>query len=137
MPNLSRMPQNAAVGALVGACVGVAFIGVGVLRAGVAVVAGEHFRPLSSSDARLLAFYVIGFAVGGAAYGMVRAVFTKTLGLVMGFMLGGVVVMFAIMVGDEGSFAALDQMDVVFGVIMGIVFGAAAAIGVLRKSQPQ
>lgn len=66
----------------------------------------------------------------GAFWPALRGTASKTLV----FMLGGVVMMFFIVVGDEGSVAAIDTADRIFIIVLGIVFGAAAAYGYLRNS---
>ena len=132
MPQLSRLPRNALLGALLGSLLGVAFIGVGLLRAGFVLLSGGKVTPPSAEDVRVLMFYVGGFGATGATVGAARSLLPRTAALVIGCVLGGVIVVLAIAAGDKGL-GALDRMDWIVYPILGMTFGAAAAIGLLRK----
>ncbi len=132
MPQLSRLPRNVLLGAALGALLGVALIGVGLLRAGLVLLSGAKVTPPSSQDVKVLTFYVGGFSGAGAIVGTARSLLPKTAALVIGCLLGGVVVVLAIAAGDQGL-GALDRTDWIVYPILGMTFGAAAAIGLLRK----
>ena len=131
MPNISSLPRNAAIGAVVGALLGILLIGVGLIRAGITVVSGGHMQPVSAQDKSVLAYYLVGFAIAGAVAGAARSTFSKKVAIVLGCMLGGMIVVFAILVGEEGSIHALTEEELLICPVLGVVFGAAAAAGIL------
>ena len=120
-------------GALEGAGVGFVFavclIGIGLLRALLALVSGRHLAALTGQDARLLAFYVGGFVVAGGLIGAAGPFLPGRVGTYARFVFGGMVVVLAIVIGDQGSLAATDSMDWIFIPVLGTVFGLAAAYG--------
>lgn len=137
MPVIARFQthaRSAAAGAAVGLAFSILALGVGVVRALFVLASGAHVTGPSSGDIRLLAFYVGGFMAAGVLIGAFWPALRGTASKTLVFMLGGVVMMFFIVVGDEGSVAAIDTADRIFIIVLGIVFGAAAAYGYLRNS---
>jgi hypothetical protein len=128
--------QVALRGALEGAGVGFVFaallIGVGVLRALIVKASGRHLAPLTAQDARLLAFYVGGFVVAGSLIGTAAPFFPGRFGTYARFVFGGMVLVLAIVIGDQQNLGALDGIEWIIVPVLGTVFGLAAAYGWLK-----
>jgi hypothetical protein len=128
-----RALRNLAVGAGLGVATALLFIGVGIIRAVVAVISGARVAPPTSHDARILLFYVGGFAVAGAFLGVLLPYLHAKSLKYLGFAAGGVVVMLAIAAGDQGGLGALDRVDWIALPILGAILGLAAGFGYLRN----
>jgi hypothetical protein len=133
MPQLTRLGRNAAFGAILGGLVGILLIGVGLLRAVVVLVGGGSLKPPSADDLRVLAFYAGGFAAAGGALGAAKPLLHTRFAIAVGCMVAGVIVVLAIAAGEKGGLASLDRGDWVVLPLLGVVFGAAAAISCLRN----
>lgn len=120
-------------GAAWGAGAGALLIGIGLIRAFFVVLGGRRIEALAGKDLRVLAFYVGGFAIGGATFGALRPLLRGTVGIYVGCMLVGVIVMLAIALGDQGKLGALDAVDWVALPAMGMLFGGAVAYGYTRS----
>ncbi len=120
-------------GAGYGAALALFFIGIGVLRAVVALISGAHMNPLTPEDARVLVFYVGGFTVAGALLGFLLRRLDAMLLKYLGFMAGGAVVMLAIATGDQGGLRALDRTDWIALPALGGALGLAVGYGFLRN----
>ena len=119
-------------GALYGFVVSLVFLGIGLIRAVIAIASGKHMNPLTAQDARLLLFYVGGFTAAGALVGTLAPLLRTKFSIYLGASLAGIVVMFAIAVGDKGSLSALDGFDYVAMPLLGVLFGCAGAYGWTR-----
>ena len=109
---------------------------IGAIRILFAVLGGERIAAPSRDDIQMIVFYVGGFAVAGAIIGLLRPLIRSRLGAYLAAMLGGIIVMGAIVRSDAPSFAAIDAMDWAFVIGSGMFFGAAAAWGFLRHADP-
>jgi len=125
--------HNALRGTALGALVGIALIGIGVIRALVTLLGGGRFAPFTNADWRLLVFYVGGFAFVGGILGAVRIQERGRTAIVFGAMAAGIVVMFAFVAGDKGGLSGMDRLDWIVLPALGALFGAAAAYGYLRR----
>ena len=133
MTRLQTHVRSATLGALWGLGGAVLALCVGLIRMLVALVSGAHVSGLSAGDVRELEFYVGGFVAAGVFIGFLWPALPGRVGKIIAFMFGGVILIFAIAVGDQGSFAALDRTDRIAMTLLGMVFGAAAAYGYLRN----
>ena len=131
----SPLGRRIARGATLGAAAGTLLVCVGLIRVVIALLAGGRIGAPGARDLRLLAFYVGGFAVGGAVFGALRPLLRGTAGVYDGCMLVGVIVMLAIALGDKGSLRALDTFDWVVLPALGVLFGGAAAWGYTRSDR--
>lgn len=126
--------RAAALGAAAGAGFAVLCLGVGLLRAALALVGGTRIPAPSAGDVRLAAFYVGGFVAAGALVGLVGV---ERGGKVRGyatFMAGGAVVMLAITVAQKDGLRGLDGFDAVLVTLLGPLLGGAVANGWYRAS---
>jgi dipeptide/tripeptide permease len=126
---LADFARRLGMGALAGAAVGALCIGVGILRALVAIVFGAHMAPLTSADIRGLTFYVGGFVAAGLLISAIWPLLTSRFDRYVGFSLAGTVVMIAILAADKGGLPAHDRTDWIVAVVLGIVFGCAFGWG--------
>jgi hypothetical protein len=125
--------RNALKGTLAGAFAGVVLICIGLVRALVVLLSGGRFKPLTSTDLRLLVFYVGGFALVGGLLGAARIHDRGRAIIVLGYVVGGVILMLAIVAGDDGSLSGMHGSDWLWLPALGALFGAAAAYGHLRR----
>jgi len=119
------------LGAALGVSIGVCLIGIGVLTALIILVTGGHLEPLTTEDWRVMGSYVAGFSLIGGILTAVR-IHERGRGILyLGYMVGGVIVMLAIAIGDQG-WKGLALVDWIVLSAIGLLFGAAAAHGHLR-----
>jgi len=119
------------LGAALGVGIGVCLIGLGVLRALIILATGGHLEPLTADDWRVLGSYAAGFSLVGGILTAVR-IHERGRGILyLGYMVGGVIVMLAIAIGDQG-WKGLALVDWIVLSAIGLLFGAAAAHGHLR-----
>jgi hypothetical protein len=119
-------------GALFGGAIGVAFLGIGLLRAALFLLSGRHLDPISSDDLRLATFYVSGFAVAGTLLGGFWQLFRSKAIAYVGFALAGMIVMTAIMASQKGGLRGNDAVDWVVLLSLGAGFGCAFGRGFLK-----
>jgi hypothetical protein len=124
---------RAARGALFGALLGVVFIGIGALRAMVALLSGTRIQALTAADVRPLVFYIGGFGAAGALLGATRPLLRTRAATYAGFAIGGAIVMIAIMAGDEGGLASINPTEWVVIPLAGALLGCAFARGWLAR----
>jgi uncharacterized membrane protein YadS len=127
------LPQRIGRGALIGAAVGALCIGVGLVRALVAVGFGAHVSALTSGDTRVLVYYVGGFTIAGVLVTTIWPRLTTKFSRYVGFSLAGIVVTLAILVGEKGGLKSLDRVDLIASLLLGILFGCAFAYGYERN----
>ena len=132
----SLLIRKALLGAAVGAALALAIIAIAAIRFLFALVAGESIAPPNPDDSKMIVFYVGGFAVAGATIGLLRPLIRSRLTAYLAAMIGGIIVMGAIVRSDAPSFAAIDALDWAFVIGSGIFFGIAAAWGFLRHADP-
>ena len=119
-------------GAALGAGAGVILVALGLVRALFALLTGRHISAPAAADVRTIAFYIGGFALGGAVFGALRPLLRGKKGIYIGCMLVGIIVMLSIAVGDKGSLGALDSFDWIALPILGAILGSAGAYGFTR-----
>ena len=129
----SLLIRKALLGAAVGAALALAVLTIAAIRF---LVAGDDIAPPSRDDIKMIVFYVGGFAVAGATIGLLRPLIRSRLTAYLAAMMGGIIVMGAIVRSDAPSFAAIDALDCAFVIGCGIFFGTAAAWGFLRHADP-
>ena len=122
-------------GAVCGALLGLAFLGVGLLRATLRVLGGGRIQALTAADIRPLASYVGGLAAAGALLGVIWPRMRSRTATYAGFGAGGALVMIAIMAGDAGGLAALDGVEWVVVPLGGVLLGCAFARGLLGRTR--
>ena len=124
----SLLSFHIASGTAIGALAGVFFIGIGVARAGLALLTGARMSPLTDEDLRLATYYVGGFALGGGLVGGVLPRARGVVGSYLAFAAAGMIVMTAIMASD-GGLRTHDTVDWTVLLAVGAVFGLAFGIG--------
>ena len=120
-------------GARLGALVGLAFIGIGLIRGVALLLGGDRPSAPTLADLRMFGFYVGGFALAGGLLGAVRLPERGRTGILLGCMAGGVVVMLAIQAGSEGGLGGMHSADWIALPAIGALLGAAGAFGFLRR----
>ena len=126
---LKDFARRVGMGALTGAAVGVLCLLVGLLRAIVAIVFGEHVSALRSEDIKGLVYYVGGFTAAGILVSAVWPLLTTRFARYLGFSLAGIVVMIAILAAEKGGLLAHKRSDWIGAVVLGIFFGCAFGWG--------
>ena len=86
----------------------------------------------TAEDIRVLIYYVGGFTIAGALVSALWPRLTTKFSKYIGFSLAGIVVTFAISVGEKGGLKGLDRVDLIASVLLGILFGCAFAYGYER-----
>lgn len=119
-------------GALFGGAIGVAFLGVGILRAALFLLSGHRLAPISADDLRLATFYVGGFALAGTLLGGFWQMFRSKATAYVGFAFAGMIIMTAIMAGEKGGLRGNDAVDWVVLLSLGAGFGCAFGRGFLK-----
>jgi hypothetical protein len=124
---------DVAVYAAFGALLAVAFVGVGAVRAVVAVMFGAGRVRVEPDDLRMLAVYCGGFALAGGLLGLFRPLLRTRAGTYAGYAAAGAIVMVMVSVADDGSVrAAFHGFSWIVMVVVGGFFGGAFARGLLR-----
>jgi hypothetical protein len=121
--------RSALRGALAGLAMAGACLVVGVVRAFKITLHGGHVSPPSHTDITAILFYVGGFTIAGVFIGLTWPMLRGKIAKSLAFVAGGVVLVYAIAVGTEGSWSALDTADYVFIALFGAALGLAAVSG--------
>ena len=119
-------------GALFGGAIGVAFLGVGILRAALFLLSGHRLAPISADDLHLATFCVGGFALAGTLLGGFWQMFRSEATAYVGFAFAGMIIMTAIMAGEKGGLRGNDAVDWVVLLSLGAGFGCAFGRGFLK-----
>ena len=129
------LPFRGARGALLGALLGAAFVGVGLLR----YLIGDGRAPTAEMerDARTFVFYVAGFALAGAVADAAQPLLPGRSGTYARFGLGGAVVALMIVAGSRGTLQTMTATDWVVLPLLGVAFGCAFARGFTRDDPPE
>jgi hypothetical protein len=125
-------------GAIGGAILGFVFalfaLLIGLVRAVIYLATDGALPALRPEDTVMLAYYVGGFIVAGTVVGAAGVFFPSRAATYGRFALGGMVVMLAIVLGDGEAFTTIDSFDWGMIIVLGAVFGMAAARGWLGGS---
>jgi hypothetical protein len=133
--------RRAATGSMLGSLLAACLIAVGLIRLlGVLLVAffrGVHpqFTLSTWRDVRPFAYYVLGFALAGSLIGVLSPWLRRAGAVYAAAAVGGMIVMTLVVAADKGLNAA-QRSDWLIVVVLGTVFGGAAAWGWLRVPQP-
>ena len=119
-------------GALVGAAIGIFCIAIGLGRAVIALGFGAHMSAFTTDDIRVPIYYVGGFTIAGMLTSALWPRLTSKFSKYVGFSVAGIVVTFAISIGEKGGLNGLDRVDLIASVLLGILFGCAFAYGYQR-----
>jgi len=123
-------------GALGGGVLGIAFAAmatvIGVLRAAFHFFSTGSLPQLRPEDVSALMYYFGGFLVAGVVVGSVGVFLPGRQATYGRFALGGMVVMLAVLMGEGEGLTTIDSFDWGMVVVLGGLFGAAAARGWLH-----
>jgi hypothetical protein len=100
---LRTAASNVAHGLLRGLLVGLALIGLGLLRAVLVIVAGHSVVGPTVSDARPLAFYVAGFSLAGGVAGAFRLFVHHAFWRYVVFSVAGLIAVATIVAGGDAQ----------------------------------
>lgn len=114
-------------GALLGACIGVVFLGVGLLRAVIAMARGTHV--VMEGLWPEAGIYILGFVFGGAVMGALWPTQPTRGRQYLAGVLGGVVVVAFVARIVEGPVAAWTLGSYVMIAVLGSLFGMAFTWG--------
>jgi hypothetical protein len=128
---LPRWLARACSGALSGGAVGLAFLGIGLVRALFAMLAGEHVTFHELFPGVLL--YVAAFALGGAAAGIMARATRTAAGLLLTAIVAAMLVVFVICWMVMGPPLTWSAGDWLFFEGYSILMGLAGGIGVLSR----
>jgi hypothetical protein len=120
-------------GASVGGAVACFAIGVGLLRAGFAVLRGTNVS-FELDDVRMLATYVGGFVVAGMTVSAVWPALRRKRSRQAALALAGMIVAAAVVIGMEGL-AVWTVPDWIIVLVLGPMFGLAFASGFLDSER--
>jgi hypothetical protein len=123
-------------GALFGGAIGVAFLGLGLLRAALFLLSGRHLDSISSDDLRLATFYVSGFVLAGTLLGGFWQLFRSKATAYLEFALAGMIVMTAIVASQTSGLRGNNAVDWVVLLLLGAGFGCAFGRGFLKWEPP-
>ncbi len=116
-------------GAVAGALVGCALLGIGLLRFYAARGTEEQAGTELRRDLHGFAYYLAGLALAGALINVLQPLFPGKTGTYVRFAIGGALVMLMIAAGDQGGIRALHTFDWIALSLVGAGFGCAMAFG--------
>jgi len=126
-----RVLKRIAIGSLAGVLVAILFLGVGLVRAVIAIIGGRHvsFEGLWPT----IGWYAGGFALAGVTAGLLWGLTRYRLGRWALSIAGAACVVGALFVGDDGAPWKWSYDTVVGFAGLSLVFGLAAGLGIDRE----